>query len=258
MSARCWSRQAHRSASPPSTSSKRTGNIRNPKEASVNASFEEYCDRLSKGDGPVSFAAISSFKYQIPDEAGLYVWGSQRRVSGEKAFIFRYVGKSETRPLNVRIVNWSGKYQRAVGRYIAGPKGANSEIPEQCTLAIQYYPQICGAFSRLARERYDPPLLKRVTQEAFPSCLADKFQQKVRQKTRLWHAVDWALHGGEGLHALWVAFLPESHELLKGTTCLACAETDLTIACNTWNAKHGYPKLLNKRKHTHKTQNLTS
>ena len=81
-----------------------------------------------------------------------------------------------------------------------------------------------------------------IMRQAFPNKLVSSFEDgPPRQITRLWHAVDWALHDGKNLEQLWVAFYPHSAD----SPDLDELEKQMIEGAARWNYERELPAILN-------------
>ncbi len=175
----------------------------------------------------------------VPNEPGLYLWGADRTVDGQRHIVPRYVGRAKS-TLQRRFVSRTGHWVSGQGRYLLAPGVPPGDTPPQGALACLFHDAIRDAVGNISNSEYmktlkplDKPQSPAVRGlEAFPRPLVASFGSST---LRLRHAVDWALHGGPNLVHLWVAFLPGIPNL----------EGELKGAAIRWRTNYGLPPLLN-------------
>ena len=179
----------------------------------------------------------------VPEVPGLYLWGSDRTVEGAEAVVPRYIGRARgALTLQKRLIDFRGRWSRGAGRYVPGPHSNRSAHPPQGLLAAYYNTQIKKVIGRISSERYaqDMKTILKIGLAAFPDQLVSNFSRKgpgsPGQLTRLYHAVDWALHGGMDLEYLWVSFLPNGDH----------QENQMIGAAKQWNRENSRPPMLNR------------
>ena len=183
----------------------------------------------------------------VPDEPGLYLWGATCQLGKGLTDVPRYVGRA-TGSLRRRFVDYRARWSGPVGRYVPTVNSGQSAHPPQGWLATEYGEMIrnaagsgdCIAPMRAWAGMRDAYL--RIVRQAFPKKLVSNFADGLPGQTRLWHAVDWALHGGKNLERLWVAFYPDSAD----SSDIKELEKQMIYRAAQWNYGRGLMALLNK------------
>lgn len=181
-----------------------------------------------------------SGKYHVPSLAGLYFWGSDQTVDGNKGLVPRYLGMS------------SSSLQKRMDRYVPGPQGPKKEtiVRPQLMMAQEYQNDLRKALSKLSNEYYREHLAQEIQDglEVLEKCkpgLREAYKRKYKRsgEARLKGIVDFALHGAPDLTGIWVAFLLAPIDQRNQIKPL---ETALRRAARQWNKDKGLPDLLSR------------
>ncbi len=182
----------------------------------------------------------ASGKYHVPSLAGLYFWGSDQTVDGNKSLVPRYLGRT------------SSSLRTRMARYVPGPQGPRqgTEIRPQLTMAKEYQSDIRKAVGKLSNECYREHLAQVIQAglEVLEKCvpgLREAYKRKYERsdEARLKGIVDFALHGEPDLTGIWVAFLLAPIDQINQIESL---ETALRRAARQWNKDKGLPDLLSR------------
>ena len=148
-------------------------------DSTVDACFDEWIQSVEEH---VSYPKIiDGGQESVPDEPGLYLWGSDRTVDNKQYLVPRYVGRAAgTLTLRKRFVSQTGRWGMRVGRYVLAPDTTPGDTPPQGVLACLYHNQIRDAVGDVGNSEYRNTLKPLVAPqspvvrglEAFPPSVA--------------------------------------------------------------------------------------